>query len=162
MWRRVLQVLVMVLALAAGFWFGGALTRSLSVTAVAAVAGCVVLGDLVGGSERWQGRVASAVLAAVFFCCGWYLAGREIDAAYAECAQRGEEVRQALSLYEDMHGTYPASLSELHGVAIPGQRLLRPGLLEYERTKGGYELSFRDTVVRSTATATRPFFSRGE
>ncbi len=162
MWRRVLQALVMVLSLVAGFWFGGALTRGLSVGAVVAVAGCVVLGDLVGSSDHWQGRVGSAVLAAVLFSCGWYLAGREIDAAYAQCAERGEQVRQALSLYQDMHGSYPATLSELRGVEIPGHRLLRPGLLEYERTNGGYELSFRDTMVRNTATATRPFFSRAE
>ena len=142
MWRRVLQGLVMLLALLAGFWFGGELSRTPSVLTVVAVAGSVLLGDLVGTSERWQGRVASAALAALCFSGGWYLAGREIDRAYAECARRGEEVRQVLRSYHDLHGAYPDSLSELHGIDLPGDRLLRGSLLEYSRTGSGYVLSF--------------------
>lgn len=158
MGRRALQGLIMVLSLGAGFWFGGALTRTPSAVAIGAAAVCVLLGDVAGGGERWERRVVSALLAGLCFSGGWYLAGREIDAAYAECAQRGEEVRQALKTYHDVHHAYPESLSELRGVEIPGERILRPGLLDYSRTGKGYVLSFGDTLVRNTATDQQPFF----
>jgi hypothetical protein len=119
---------------------------------------CVILADLLGAPDSRGSRIATAVAAGLLFAAGWYLAGREIDGAFAECSRRGEDVRRGLAAQYLDNGGYPGRLDELRHVQIPGQRLLRPGLLEYHRTEGGYVLSYRDTFVEITATHERGFF----
>jgi len=157
-WRIGALVLVLGAALLAGFWFGGTLGRGVSWTATLAAAACVILGDVLGSRTSSASRIATAVAAALLFAAGWFLAGREIDRAYAECSRRGEGVRAALEEYRRYNGGFPATLDEIPDFEIPGRRLLRPGLLKYQRTGDGYVLSYRDTYVENIATHERPFF----
>jgi len=157
-WRSIALAVVMLASLVAGFWFGGSLERAPSVAAVVAVAACVLLGDVLGPTKSWQARVMTAALAGVVFAAGWHLGGREIDAAFSECASRGEEVRRALEIHRRQYGGYPDSLMGLVGFEIPGQRILRPGLMQYTRTDDGYLLWYQDSQVRASATTDRGFF----
>lgn len=159
LWKIGLPV-VLGASLAAGFWFGGILERSVSVFAIVVLAAVVLAGDLVGPPDRRGVRIASASAAGLLFVFGWYLAGREIDRAFAECSQRAEGVRTALEGYRRDHGGYPSSLSEISRLEIPGDRILRPGLLKYVKTADGYVLSFRDTHIQNTATDKRGFFEK--
>jgi hypothetical protein len=159
-WRGPALVLIVILSLAAGFWFGGEADRGISTAAIAALAVCVLLGDLLGSRARRWARLASAVTAALIFGAGWILGSVELERAFTTCVTHGEEVRTALEEHRERDGEYPVSLDELTRFAIPGGRLLRPGLMLYERTTDGYALSFADATVRMTATHERGFFER--
>jgi hypothetical protein len=159
-WRGPTLVLVVILSLVAGFWFGGETDRDISTAAIATLAVCVLLGDLLASRARRRARLASAVLAALIFGAGWILGYAELERAFSACVARGEAVRTALEEHRERDGRYPDSLGELTRFAMPGGRLLRPGLMLYERTEEGYALSFADTTVRLTATHERGFFER--
>jgi hypothetical protein len=46
----------------------------------------------------------------------------------------------------------------LAGFEVPGQRILRSGLMQYTRTDNGYLLWYQDSQVRASATNDRGFF----
>jgi hypothetical protein len=96
------------------------------------------------------------------FATGWYLGGRELERATADCSQRIEEVRQALDDHRSATGRYPESLEELDAFELPGRRFLRGSLLRYSRTEDGYLLWFRDGRFRFTATHERELFLEGQ
>lgn len=156
--RRVLLTVVGLASGAAGFWFGGALERSPSAFAVGALAVAVVAAYLFGSPDRWQGRLGSALATGLAFAIGWQLAIREIDAAMADCTGRGDEVRAELDRYHGSRGSYPDELGALTLGRLPGERLLRPGLLDYERIAEGYRLECSDGFIRARADERRGFF----
>jgi hypothetical protein len=160
--RIVLLVLVWMVSFAAGFWFRGGLAQAMTLWAVAALAVCVLLSDLLGSPESRTKRMAAAGLAGVLFATGWYFGGRELETATAECAQRVEEVRDALEDHRRVVGQFPESLDELEGIDLPGRRVLRGSLLQYARTSDGYLLWFRDGRFRFTATHERELFLEGQ
>jgi hypothetical protein len=159
-WRSPLLVVVATLSFVAGFWFGGETGRGISMWAIAALAACVLLGDLLGsGTRRWA-RLSWALIAAVIFGAGWMLGLVELDRAFAACVERGEELRTALEEHREREGRYPEYLDELAPFAVPGNRLLRPGLMQYESSSETYTLRFADATVYMTATQDRGFFER--
>jgi hypothetical protein len=159
--RIALLIIVLSLSLTAGFFFRGSETQSVSVWTVAVLALCVVLADLLGSPTSRNSRIGSAVLAGVLFAGGWYLGGRELEAASADCARRVGEVRSALETFRDDTGNYPDTLNQLEGIELPGRLLLRRDLLEYSRTSDGYLLSYRDGRFVFTATEDRePFIEK--
>ena len=157
-WRGPLLAMVVGLSLVGGFWFGGDTARDISTWAVVALAACVVAADLLGPPGRWQVRLLLAASVALVFVGGWYLATVELERSFEECVERGEQIRQALEEHRGAGGSYPASLDELAGVEIPGQRLLRPGLMRYTAADEGYTLWFADSTARLSATEGRGFF----
>jgi hypothetical protein len=156
--RNAALAVVLLTSGVAGFWFGGALERGVSLIAVGAAAVLVLVADLLGSPESRPARIAAAVAAGLVFAGGWYAAGREIGRAYGDCAARAESVRFELERFHRAHGRYPDALEDIGGIHIPGRRILRSGLLEYHRTDGGYILSFGDGFVTNTATRDRGFF----
>jgi hypothetical protein len=160
LWRILLAGVVAVASLTAGFWFGGDTARGVSVWAVVALGIAVLLGDLLGPPDRRGARMLSAMVMAGLFVIGWYGGIVELGRAFEQCVERGESVRGALGKYRTSAGEYPNSLTQLEDVAIPGRRLLRPGLMEYSRVDDGYRLSFADGVATISATDERGFFVR--
>lgn len=88
------------------------------------------------------GGVGAFALYAGALFLGWL----SFTAAFGECVEKGEEVRVLLSQYQKKEGRYPERLSQLEGFRLCG-RILRPTVLEYEKTKSGYVLSFKDWLV---------------
>jgi len=160
--RIALLIVVLCLSLTAGFFFRGSEAQTVSVWAVMVLALCVVLADLFGSPKSRSSRIGSAVLAGVLFAVGWYMGGRELEAASADCAQRIGDVRSALEDYQDDAGSYPDTLDQLEGIELPGRLLLRRDLLEYTRTSDGYLLSYRDGRFVFTATEDREPFLEGQ
>ena len=105
-------------------------------------------------------RMLSALVMAGLFVVGWYGGIVELTRAFDQCVERGEEVREALEGVRTSSGEYPQSLARLADVSIPGRRLLRPDLMEYDRVDGGYRLTFSDAVTTMSATHERGFFDR--
>ena len=160
--RIALLIVVLCLSLTAGFFFRGSEAQTVSVWAVMVLALCVVLADLFGSPKSRSSRIGSAILAGVLFAVGWYLGGRELENASADCAQRIGDVRSALEDYQDDAGSYPDTLDQLEGIELPGRLLLRRDLLEYTRTSDGYLLSYRDGRFVFTATEDREPFLEGQ
>jgi len=160
--RIALLTVVLAVSLTAGFFFRGSPTQTVSVWTVVVLALCVVLADVLGSPERRSSRIGSAVLAGVLFAIGWYLGGRELENASAECAHRIGDVRVALESFREDAGVYPETLDQLEGIELPGRLLLRPDLLEYARTSDGYLLSYRDGRFVFTATEDREPFLEGQ
>ena len=160
--RIALPIFVLCLSLTAGFFFRGSEAQTISVWAVMVLALCVVLADLLGSPKSRSSRIGSAILAGVLFAVGWYLGGRELENASADCAQRIGDVRSALEDYQDDAGFYPDTLDQLEGIELPGRLLLRRDLLKYTRTSDGYLLSYRDGRFVFTATEDREPFLEGQ
>ena len=113
----------------------------------------LVLGaDLLGPPKSRNGRMGAALAAGILFAGGWYLGGRNLDAALNHCAGKAEEVRAALEDHRETEGEFPESLSELQGFEVPGKRLLRGTMLQYSRTRDGYVLWYRDGEIQFAAT----------
>jgi len=102
----------------------------------------------------WLG-VGSLSLWLAAFMAGQHSAGD----AFNDCVANGETVRLALAVYVKQHGTYPVTLAELPG-PLPCERLLRPSLLHYRLTNGGYELGFGDAMVQFMASESEVFEAR--
>lgn len=160
--RIALLIFVLCLSLTAGFFFRGSEAQTVSVWAVMVLGLCVVLADLFGSPKSRSSRIGSAILAGVLFAVGWYLGGRELENASADCAQRIGDVRSALETYQDDAGIYPETLDQLEGIELPGRLLLRRDLLDYTRTSDGYLLSYRDGRFVFTATEDREPFLEGQ
>lgn len=155
--KRNAVLIIVVLFGAAGFWFGeGALQPWAVLPATIGVVGCLAVSFIMPGKRRMKtlGGVASLVL----YAAGFFAGSLSFSHAYNECVERGEEVRVQLSDYHRKTGRYPDRLAQLE-VSGPGGRILRPTVLQYERTAGGYVLSFRDRLVEHTATESEPFMA---
>jgi hypothetical protein len=150
--RNLLLVLVLAVALAAGFYFRGYVDHSVSVPTVIVLSVCVLAADLLGPPKSRPTRMGAAVLAGVLFVVGWHLGGRELETAIDDCAQRAEAVRVALAEHRQRTGSFPASPDELVGLEWPGERLLRKSPLQNMRTEDGYVLWYRDGRLNFTAT----------
>ena len=150
--RYLLFVLVLAVSLVGGFYFRGDVDHSMSMATIIVLSACVLAADLLGPPKSRSGRIAAAVVAGLLFAVGWYLGGRELEAAVDDCAQRTEEVRAALAEHRQRTGSYPESRDELEGLAWPGERLLRGSPLRYMRTEDGYLLWYQDGTLRFSAT----------
>jgi hypothetical protein len=150
--RYLLLALVLAASLAGGFYFRGDVDQSMSVSMVIVLSVCVLAADLLGSPKSRTARMGAAVLAGVLFAVGWYLGGRELEAATSDCAQRAGAVRTALAEHRQRTGSFPASPDELIGLEWPGERLLRASPLQYMRTEDGYVLWYRDGRLTFTAT----------
>lgn len=150
--RQVFLLLVLAAALVGGFFFRGDVDHSVSLPTVIVLSVCILAADLLGSPKSRTARMGAAVLAGVVFAVGWYLGGRELDAATDDCAHRSEEVRAALAEHWERTGSFPASPDELVDFEWPGDRLLRGSPMQYLRTDDGYVLWYRDGRLNFTAT----------
>jgi hypothetical protein len=140
-----------------GFWLGegGALPWTL-VPVVSAFVAAFAVAVVVPG-KLWVKSVGGVGVFAL--CAGAFFLGRHsFSSAFGECVEKGEEVRAQLSEYHKKENQFPERLGQLEGFKLCG-RILRPTLLEYERTKNGYVLSFKDWLVEHKATESESFMA---
>ncbi len=138
-------------------WFGeGTAPLRDALPLAGGITGSLVVALVVPGSgkSRALAGIASLTLYAAAFFIGLESFGRAFD----ECMDKGEEVRLLLSEYHDRTNKYPESLKDVGGDRFC-ERVLRPTILEYERTNGGYHLSFRDWLVEHAATESESFLA---
>lgn len=140
-----------------GFWFGeGGSPPWAVVPIVSAVVAALAVAIVVPGKfwvKSVGGVVSFSVCAAALFL-GWL----SFTQAFGECVEKGEDVRAQLSEYHKKENQFPERLGQLEGSRLCG-RVLRPTVLEYERTKNGYVLSFKDWLVEHKATESEPFMA---
>jgi len=140
-----------------GFWLGeGGSPPWAIVPVVSAFVAAFAVAALVHG-KLWVksiGAIAVFALYAVALFLGWI----SFTDAFRECVEKGEEVRAQLREYHQKEGQFPERLSQLKGFQLC-DRILRPTLLEYEKTKSGYVLSFHDWLVEHKATESEPFMA---
>jgi hypothetical protein len=140
-----------------GFWLGeGGSPPWAAVPVVSAFVGAFAVAVAIPG-KLWLksvGGVGAFALYAVALFLGWL----SFTSAFGECVEKGEEARAQLSEYHKKEGQFPERLGQLKGFKLCG-RILRPTLLEYEKTGDGYVLSFRDWLVEHKATESEAFMA---
>jgi len=140
-----------------GFWIAeGGSPPWAAVPVVSAFVGALAVAVVVPG-KLWVKSVGG-LGAFVFYAVALFLGWLSFMSAFGECVEKGEEVRAQLSEYHKKEGRFPERLGQLKGFKLCG-RILRPTLLEYEKTGDGYVLSFRDWLVELKATETEPFMA---
>jgi hypothetical protein len=140
-----------------GYWFGeGALLARGELPVVGGVIACLVVTALVPG--RWPLKVFAGVASLALYAVAFYSGSLSFDRAFNECVARGEEVRVQLTEYRNRHNRYPEHLGQLEGFALC-ERITRPTILDYQKTRDGYELSFGDWLVEHKATESETFIA---
>lgn len=70
-----------------------------------------------------------------------FVAGRyEGTTAFQESVDRAPAVQEALGAYQSSHGSFPERLEALRDIELPGRRLIRGRILNYQKTDTGYRL----------------------
>lgn len=155
--KRNVAIILVGLFVAVGFWFGeGALQPWAALPTTVGVIGCLVVVFIIPG-KLWL-KTLIGVASLVLYVVGYIVGSISFSHAYNECVERGEEVRVQLSEYHQKKDQYPERLDQLEGFGLCG-RITRPNVLQYERTEGGYVLSFKDWLVEHTATESEPFMA---
>ncbi len=154
-----LWLITSLLACIYALWWGeaGLGLRVLAIVLLIGAVVCLVLFFVL--QHFWPKLLLNSLLVmALFVCwCGAYLLGNHnFGKAYNDCISQGESVRAALQGYYQAHQAYPPALSALD-IKLPGERLLRPNLMQYRLTSKGYKLSFDDLMVQFIATESQPF-----
>ena len=127
-----------------------------SLTGAAALLILVFAAAGLAPSPRRKEKYYVMAVALILFLGSWS-AGQAADRrAFAECLERGEEVRAALEVFRHEEGRYPESLKQL-AVDLPGRRRLQPDLLRYRRSGDDYELTFFRGNLRFAAGRHLPF-----
>ena len=155
--RRNIALVLTAVVVVFGFWLGeGGSPPWALVPVVSAFVAALAVAVAVP-AKIWFKSVSGAsvfVLYVVALFLGWL----SFTDAFAECVEKGEEVRAQLSEYHQKVGQFPECLSQLKRFKLCG-RILRPTVLVYEKTKNGYALSFHDWLVEHKATESEPFMA---
>jgi hypothetical protein len=156
--KRTVGILLTIILLLLLFWFGengkGIFQHW---PYLIAIAGCFIVSYL--GFNRIIYRILTAPVFLVLFLLAFHLGSNSFYNAFNECLNKAEDVRIVLSNYKNKHGEYPEKLKDLN-VKIPGLRIMRGSLLQYERTNSGYKISFEDWLIERSATEASPFTAR--
>lgn len=140
-----------------GFWLGeGGSPPWAAAPVIIAFVGAFAVAIIAPG-EFWVksvGGIGAFALYALALFLGWL----SFASAFGECVEKGEEVRTQLNEYHKNEGQFPHRLGQLKAFKSCG-RVLRPTLLEYEKTNNGYTLSFRDWLTHHKATESEPFMT---
>ncbi len=141
-----------------GLWLGEGATPIWQALPLAggAIGGLVVALVLPG---RVHVKVLAGIASLVVYAAAFSIGSQSFGRAFEECMAKGEGIRVLLSEYHDKKSTYPESLDQVLEESIC-DRMLRPTILKYQRTNGGYHLSFGDWFVEHTATEAEPFMAR--
>lgn len=105
----------------------------------------------------WK-RASVGIASSVLFAATFFFGSQSFGRAFNECVERSEDVRILLKNYYEKTNQYPEYLNELKH-PIPCGRITRSTVLEYERSKTGYVLTFRDWLVEHTATESDAFMA---
>lgn len=155
--RTVAAMVLAVLACGLGFWLGEAGRPPWHpLPIVAGIVGAIVVACSIPGRaiKRASVGVAMVVLYGLIFLGGL----SSFNQAFAECVERGEEVRVVLKEFHRTQSTYPERLDQLP-TAVPCRRISRRTILTYERTTSGYDLRFGDWLMEHTATESESFMA---
>ncbi len=155
--RAALALVLAVLLSGVGFWLGEAGRPPWAVLPiVVGIVGSVVVAFAVSGRRVTKASAGAAMIAV--YSLAFFGGLSSFGHAFAECVERGEEVRVLLREYHRSHSVYPETLSQLRSL-IPCARISRPTILAYERTTNGYALGFGDWLVQHTASEGASFIA---
>ena len=141
-------------------WLGEDLSRATPLGMVFLLPCGALLGYLLAPYRSLIGALSFASITVLCGAGGCYVGRTNATAAFNDCVERGETVRDSLAQFLARHGEFPDDLHRLALRDLPGRRWLRGTLLAYRRTSGGYEMSFSDWLVTHQATETHAFAAR--
>lgn len=140
------------------FWLGeGGFVPWASEVVMCGFSGCFAA--ILYSSGKLKKKILMGITTLILFSAVYFFGFQSFSRAFNECVERGEEVRVALKAYYAKTNQYPENLDQL-GVILPCRRITRSTILDYERTKKGYILVFRDWLVEHVATESDAFFAK--
>lgn len=153
--RTAVTLLLAVLLLAIGFWLGEAGGPAWAALPIlTGVGGCLFMAVAAQGGSLSKLPVALATM--TLYGVAFFAGLHSFDHAFTECLEQGGSVRAALGEFHRIRHTYPDNLAQLDR-PIPCNRISRPTILRYQRTKTGYDLRLADWLVEHVATEATPF-----
>lgn len=155
--RMTISIILEIILICITFWLGeGGISFLNPVPVFITLQGCVAATIFFPGSylKKVLIGIGSLIIIAGSFALGTY----SFNSAFNECIHKGENVRLQLKEYYFQNKHYPENLNQLSGI-LPGKRLIRPTILKYKRTQGGYELTFQDWLVEFKANQLEPFIA---
>ena len=155
--RRRVVVGLAVLLVVFGFWLGERGAPPWHLTNIGSAIIAILLVVVLITARMWTKLIAGVIFLGIYagaFYTGWL----SFTGAYKECVENGEEVRDQLKEYYQKNHQYPEHLSQLP-TEMMCVRISRPTILNYERTKSGYVLSFKDWLVVNRATESESFIA---
>ncbi len=105
---------------------------------------------------RTMSRALAGIASLALYAAAFFIGLESFGRAFDECMDKGEEIRVLLSEYHIETNRYPESLKEVQGDRFC-EPMIRATILDYQRTNGGYHLSFRDWLVEHAATESESF-----
>ena len=157
--RAAQTTLILLTATAWGIWCGGDLTKFLGLSFLGFIGMAILLGLSTQIFRNKIGQISLIIGLIAATTAGTILGSGYASRAFNECVDRGELVRQELSKFNSEEGHYPNSLSELK-MDLPGQRLLRGNIFDYQKTEAGYEIKFQDWLITHVADEHSGFYAQ--
>lgn len=155
--RKLATLIFCVLFAGVGFWGGeSGLPIWAVMPLVSGFVGCV-MAVLIMPGVFWK-RALVGVGSLALFVVTFSFGAQSFVRAFGECVERGEEVRTLLKNFYENKNQYPESLSELKQ-PLPCGRITRPTILNYEKNKTGYLLTFKDWLIEFMATESNAFIA---
>ena len=155
--RRHIALCLAVVVVVFGCWLGEGGSPAWAVVPIVGAFVAVLAVGVVAPGKVWV-KAVSGVSAFALYAAALFLGGLSFTQAFGECVEKGEEVRSLLHQYQKKEGRFPERLTQLEAFRLCG-RILRPTVLDYEKTESGYVLSFKDWLVEYKATESEPFMA---
>jgi hypothetical protein len=124
------------------------------VTAIAVAIAYVFMVALLFRRYRWRIRLVGAVILFGAVLGGLTAGDRSQTRAYNECVANASILQARIERFRQRSGHYPASIDEVGD--LPCRRILRGTIVTYERTHSGYQVGFRDWLVRWRGSEQEP------
>jgi hypothetical protein len=161
--KTIIGIVVFIISFLLGIWIGEDVLSHSFLSWTEFVSGLLMaLAIWAIRIKRLLRRVVIIGIVFLVFVSGDWIGRWSFTHAYNECVKYKEFIRSDLRNFKSTYGYYPKTLEELNcldSAMIPGQRILRPNIMKYEKKGDGYRLEFKDAMVTHEATNERGFLA---
>jgi hypothetical protein len=156
----ILSLLTLILSIVLCYWLGEGFYNFLNLIVILIILlGSLIISIFMPLKRKTYSSFFFIILLSVLFSIN-YLGNLKARFAYNDCILRGEEVRNELLKYYNTNKHYPLYLNELVNYKLPGNRILRSNLLNYESNgSSSYKIYFSDNFVINEASNINSFIS---
>lgn len=130
-------------AMALSLWLGEDLGSRRLFPAVATAVGLGAIGALPAVRYGMRPALVLGSVSVLAVAAGYLLGNHVAAEAFVECVEARDDMRHHLEEARAVEGAYPARLDSLPLRQLPGKRLIRGSLLEYEAEgEASYRIGF--------------------
>lgn len=154
--RKILTYVILSFGCLSGVWIGEGNIDLIEVPPLLLLITLPILTGALVPYSKPKDKKSIMFLTAVVFIVSWSTGQSSSKNAFKDCAKQASTIQASIEKYKVDNGYYPETLESL-GIELPGGRVTRPSILEYERKNDGYLVSFTGKNYFYTATDQHPF-----